>query len=110
MKILDQKYCKKLQEAAEQAKTTEQKREEQSAAGNVLSKVGFHFMMIIDKGKDTDKASNLAHCNHFCQILEEKKHKAHLFNLNFDPQLSGRLVHIFQVEEIQVRSWIFALG
>jgi len=65
-------------EAAEQAKTTEQKREEQSAAGNVLSK-----------------------------ILEEKKHKAHLFNLNFDPQLSGRLVHIFQVEEIQVRSWIF---
>ena len=32
------------------------------------------------------------------QILEEKKHKAHLFNLNFDPQLSGRLVHIFQVK------------
>ena len=64
-------------------------------------------MMIEDKSlesKNTDKASNLAHC----QILEEKKHKAHLFNLNFDPQLSGRLVHIFQVEEIQVRSWIFA--
>ena len=52
----------KLQEAAEQAKTTEQKREEQSAAGNVLSKVGFHFMMIVDRSKDTDKASNLAHC------------------------------------------------
>ena len=34
------------------------------------------------------------------QILEEKKHKAHLFNLNFDPQLSGRLVHIFQVENV----------
>ena len=105
MKILHEKYCKKIQEAAEQAKTTEQKREEQSAAGNVLSKVGFHFMMIVDKSlgsKNTDKASNLAHCNHFCQILEEKKHKAHLFNLNFDPQLSGRLVHIFQVEEIQV--------
>ena len=49
MKILHQKYCKKLQEAAEQAKTTEQKREEQSAAGNVLSKVGFHFMMRVDK-------------------------------------------------------------
>ena len=32
------------------------------------------------------------------QILEEKKHKARLFNLNFDPQLSGRLVHIFQVK------------
>ena len=111
IKILHQKYCKKLQEAAEQAKTTEQKREEQSAAGNVLSKVGFHFMMRVDKSrerKNTNKASNLAHCNHFCQILEEKKHKAHLFNLNFDPQLSGRLVHIFQVEEIQVRSWILA--
>ena len=107
MEILHWKYCKKIQEAAEQAKTTEQKREEQSAAGNVLSKVGFHFMMIEDKSlesKNTDKASNLAHC----QILEEKKHKAHLFNLNFDPQLSGRLVHIFQVEEIQIRSWILA--
>lgn len=34
------------------------------------------------------------------QILEEKKHKAHLFNLNFDPQLSGRLVHIFQVRNV----------
>ena len=47
-----------LQEAAEQAKTTEQKREEQSAAGNVLSKVGFHFMMTVDKSlesKNTDK-------------------------------------------------------
>ena len=43
------KILQKLQEAAEQAKTTEQKREEQSAAGNVLSKVGFHFMMIADK-------------------------------------------------------------
>jgi len=60
-------------EAAEQAKTTEQKREEQSAAGNVLSK-----------------------------ILEEKKHKAHLFNLNFDPQLSGRLVHIFQKDNTEI--------
>ena len=54
---------KKLQEAAEQAKTTEQKREEQSAAGNVLSKVAFHFMMTVDKSlesKNTGKASNLA--------------------------------------------------
>ena len=60
-------------------------------------------MIIADKSlgsKNTDKASNLAHC----QILEEKKHKAHLFNLNFDPQLSGRLVHIFQVLEIQVEA------
>merc|ERR1719500_571459 len=60
-------------EAADQAKTTEQKREEQSAAGSVLSK-----------------------------ILEEKKHKAHLFNLNFDPQLSGRLVHIFQKDNTEI--------
>ena len=36
------------------------------------------------------------------QIMEEKKSKAHLFNLNFDPQLSGRLVHIFQKSELEI--------
>ena len=34
--------------------------------------------------------------------MEEKKSKAHLFNLNFDPQLSGRLVHIFQKPELEI--------
>ena len=29
--------------------------------------------------------------------MEEKKNHPHLFNLNFDPQLSGRLVHIVKV-------------
>merc|ERR1719189_3090599 len=36
------------------------------------------------------------------KIMEEKKSKAHLFNLNFDPQLSGRLVHIFQKHELEI--------
>merc|ERR1719340_309363 len=36
------------------------------------------------------------------KIMEEKKSKAHLFNLNFDPQLSGRLVHIFQKHEQEI--------
>ena len=64
-----------LQEVSEQAKTTEDKTKEQkeSEKDNVLSK-----------------------------ILEEKKHKPHLFNLNFDPQLSGRLVHIFQKSDTEI--------
>ena len=36
------------------------------------------------------------------KIMEEKKSKAHLFNLNFDPQLSGRLVHIFQKHDLEI--------
>ena len=36
------------------------------------------------------------------KIMEEKKSKPHLFNLNFDPQLSGRLVHIFQKSETEI--------
>nr|XP_040578221.1 kinesin-like protein KIF28P isoform X1 [Lepeophtheirus salmonis]XP_040578231.1 kinesin-like protein KIF28P isoform X1 [Lepeophtheirus salmonis]XP_040578235.1 kinesin-like protein KIF28P isoform X1 [Lepeophtheirus salmonis] len=30
------------------------------------------------------------------QIMEDKKSKTHLYNLNFDPQLSGRIIHIIQ--------------
>ena len=33
------------------------------------------------------------------RILEEKKTKPHLFNLHFDPQLNGRIVHILQKDE-----------
>merc|ERR1719481_2087167 len=60
-------------EAAESTKTSEEKIKEQSAQDNVLTK-----------------------------IAEEKKSKPHLFNLNFDPQLSGRLVHIFQKEDVEI--------
>merc|ERR1719400_1838343 len=48
------------------------------------------------KAKDHQQDGVLA------QIMEEKKSKAHLFNLNFDPQLSGRLVHIFQKSELEI--------
>ena len=40
--------------------------------------------------------------NALAKIMEEKKSKAHLFNLNFDPQLSGRLVHICQKPELEI--------
>ena len=36
------------------------------------------------------------------QIMEDKKTKPHLFNLNFDPQLSGRIVHILQKPETEI--------
>ena len=65
-----------LQEVSEQSKTTEDKakeQKEQSQQDTVLSK-----------------------------IMEEKKTKPHLFNLNFDPQLSGRLVHIFQKSDTEI--------
>jgi len=63
-------------EVSEQSKTTEDKakeQKEQSQQDTVLSK-----------------------------IMEEKKTKPHLFNLNFDPQLSGRLVHIFQKSDTEI--------
>ena len=64
-------------EVTEHGKTTETKTKEQ-------------------KAKDHQQDGVLA------QIMEEKKSKAHLFNLNFDPQLSGRLVHIFQKSELEI--------
>ncbi len=36
------------------------------------------------------------------RVMEEKKTKPHLFNLNFDPQLSGRIVHILQKPETEI--------
>ena len=64
-----------MQEVSDQGKSTEDKAKEQkeSEKDNVLSK-----------------------------IMEEKKTKPHLFNLNFDPQLSGRLVHIFQKSDTEI--------
>jgi len=48
------------------------------------------------KSKDDQKDSVLA------KVIEEKKSKPHFFNLNFDPQLSGRLVHIIQKSETEI--------
>merc|ERR1719186_1127946 len=64
-------------EEAELKKTTEEKKSEQTK-----------------KEGEGDTVLN--------KILEEKKTKPHLFNLNFDPQLSGRLVHIFQKSETEI--------
>ena len=63
---------------------------------------------VTDHGKTTeDKTKEQKAKEHhqdgvLAQIMEEKKSKPHLFNLNFDPQLSGRLVHIFQKSELEI--------
>ena len=63
---------------------------------------------VTDHNKTTeDKASEQKAKEHhqdgaLAKIMEEKKSKPHLFNLNFDPQLSGRLVHIFQKHELEI--------
>ena len=66
-----------LQEVSEQGKTTEDKTKEQK-----------------EHNKEQDSVLS--------KIMEEKKTKPHLFNLNFDPQLSGRLVHIFQKSDTEI--------
>ena len=54
-------------------------------------------------GEQQDKEKKEHHQDGaLAKIMEEKKTKAHLFNLNFDPQLSGRLVHIFQKPELEI--------
>ena len=55
-----------------------------------------------DKEKEQKSHDKHAADNPLAKIMEEKKSKAHLFNLNFDPQLSGRLVHIFQKSELEI--------
>ena len=79
------------QEVEQTTKTTEQKHKEQSAQDGVLSKVY--------NGLQENTILTILPC---VQIMEEKKTKPHLFNLNFDPQLSGRLVHIFQKENTEI--------
>lgn len=36
------------------------------------------------------------------KINKQKKTHAHLYNLNFDPQLSGKIVHILKKPETEV--------
>ena len=36
------------------------------------------------------------------KIMKDKQTKAHLYNLNFDPQLSGRIIHILEKPETEV--------
>ena len=36
------------------------------------------------------------------KITEEKKTKPHIFNLNFDPQLSGKIVHILSKASTEI--------
>ena len=63
---------------------------------------------VSDSGKSTEERTKEQKSDEgqkdsvLSQIMEEKKTKAHLFNLNFDPQLSGRLVHIFQKPETEI--------
>ena len=63
---------------------------------------------VTDHGKTTEDKANEQHAKEshqdkaLAKIMEEKKSKPHLYNLNFDPQLSGRLVHIFQKPELEI--------
>ena len=36
------------------------------------------------------------------KILKDKQTKPHLYNLNFDPQLSGRIIHILEKPETEI--------
>jgi hypothetical protein len=36
------------------------------------------------------------------KILKDKATKPHLYNLNFDPQLNGRIIHILEKPETEV--------
>ena len=39
---------------------------------------------------------------HLAQIAEDKKTMPHLYNLNFDPQLNGRVVHILKKDQCEI--------
>ena len=36
------------------------------------------------------------------KIMKDKQTKPHLYNLNFDPQLSGRIIHILEKPETEI--------
>ena len=36
------------------------------------------------------------------KIMKDKGTKPHLYNLNFDPQLSGRIIHILEKPETEI--------
>ena len=40
----------------------------------------------------------------FQKIMKDKQTKPHLYNLNFDPQLSGRIIHILEKPETVIGS------
>ena len=69
------------QEMAEMAKTYEQKLKEAQAAA---------------------AASNAAGGEDLQRIMKAKKTTPHIYNINFDPQLSGRIVHILDKADTQI--------
>ena len=36
------------------------------------------------------------------KIMKDKQTKPHLYNLNFDPQLNGRIIHILEKPETEI--------
>ena len=36
------------------------------------------------------------------QLNKEKKNNPHLYNLNFDPQLNGKIIHILKKQETEI--------
>ena len=47
-------------------------------------------------------AANQAQKSAIDTLNQEKKTKPHIYNLNFDPQLSGKIVHILQKAETEL--------
>ena len=70
------------QEMAEMAKSYEQKLKEAQEKAKAAAAVG---------GADDLQ-----------RIMKAKKTTPHIYNINFDPQLSGRIVHILDKAETQV--------
>ena len=54
--------------------------------------------------------ANFGHHPLFCflgdkamqQLNKEKKNNPHLYNLNFDPQLNGKIIHILKKQETEI--------
>ena len=72
------------QEMAEMAKSYEQKLKEAQEKAKALAAAG------------SGGADDLQ------RIMKAKKTTPHIYNINFDPQLSGRIVHILDKPETQV--------
>ena len=47
-------------------------------------------------------AANAGGSNAVAELQKEKKKFPHIYNLNFDPQLSGKVIHILRKPETEI--------
>ena len=48
------------------------------------------------------KASNTGGKDAMAELQKEKKKYPHIYNMNFDPQLSGKIIHILKKPETEI--------